>query len=168
MLLAAAALARALGVIGARFELGSPELVTTKGRSRSLVVAYRGESLIAVDVESSRPLKNIESTLREMDWEVASDWVLSDGDIEYLPEERPESDIGSTPPRQTESTSPVAGAEPTEEVSTSPCRRRDRMRGAASCARQGAALDRGADGRAGSAGALGSGPFSRLECSQLE
>jgi predicted regulator of Ras-like GTPase activity (Roadblock/LC7/MglB family) len=121
VLLAAAALARALGVIGARFELGSPELVTTKGRSRSLVVAYRGESLIAVDVESSRPLKNIESTLREMDWEVASDWVLSDGDIEYLPEERPDSDIGSTPPTQTdESTSPVASAEPTEEVSTNP------------------------------------------------
>jgi hypothetical protein len=121
VLLAGAALARALGVIGARLELGSLELVTTKGGSRTLVVAYRGESVIAVDVESSRPLKNIESTLREMDWDVASDWVLSDGDIEYLPEERPDSDIGSRPPTRTdESSSRVASREPTEDVSTSP------------------------------------------------
>jgi hypothetical protein len=118
VLLASATLLRELDLIGARFGLGEPDMVTSKGSQATRVIMYRGACTLAVDIDPRRPINPIESALREVDWQNTGDWVLTDQDIEYLPEQVPDApSVSDAPPS---ATGPISAAAPASEVATTP------------------------------------------------
>jgi|GEM_PF-2799198 len=102
MLLCSAALARALVALGSQLGLGVPGLVTTKGAKATLLTAYLADCTVAVDLEPNRPLKDVESALLETAWQVPHEWVVSDREIDYLPDQPrdPEPPVSRPPPRK--------------------------------------------------------------------
>jgi len=65
--------------------LGSLEMLSITGTQPAWVVAFRLQSLIVAEVDFDHPVRKVEQALRETDWLAATEWVLSDSDIEYLP-----------------------------------------------------------------------------------
>ena len=103
--------------IGAQFRLGTPNLVTTKGAEATLVTTFLANCTISLDVEANRPLKNIEATLLDTDWKGVSDWLVSDLEIEYFPDDHPISLAArSLPPTEPEP-SPSVMEPPEVEIS---------------------------------------------------
>jgi hypothetical protein len=109
-IMTSAVLAQHLSIIGARFGLGKPALVTTRGAGRTLVLAYQADFSIAVDIEPTRPLASIEAALRNTDWQSTTDWVLSDRDIEYVSEHPVSGAVTSRPPPRKNAAAPSAPA----------------------------------------------------------
>ncbi|HET9954080.1 MAG TPA: DUF4388 domain-containing protein [Polyangiaceae bacterium] len=73
-----------LGQLGELLGIGGSALVTFSSPGCTVVMMFRAEYVIAVELEPSRPLKNIEFALKNTDWDGLSEWALTDRDIEYV------------------------------------------------------------------------------------
>jgi hypothetical protein len=119
-IVSSAELLQELEWIGSHFRLGTPNLVTTKGAKATLVTTFLAGCTIALEVEANSPLKTIEAKLLETDWKGMSDWLVSDLEIEYFPDDHPISLAARTQPPRAEDASPRSEDPPQAEATSSP------------------------------------------------
>lgn len=103
-----AAVARDMAAVSSLLGLGTLEILSITGTQPAWVIAFRHQSLIVTEVDSDHSVRKVELALKETDWLAATEWVLSDSDIEYLPSpqskprenpERPGEGSGKSPAR---------------------------------------------------------------------
>ncbi|HET9931023.1 MAG TPA: DUF4388 domain-containing protein [Polyangiaceae bacterium] len=94
-------IAEQFGLVGTLFGFGGLSLVTTKSSSSTLVTVYQANHTLAVEVDSSRPLTNIEFALKSTDFAGENEWVLSDKEIEYVEPDEPPKPLRPEPKPRT-------------------------------------------------------------------
>lgn len=74
-----------LSTVSELLGLGSLEILSITGTEPAWVIAFRLQSLAVAEVESDYSVRKVEQAFKETNWLAATEWVLSDSDIEYLP-----------------------------------------------------------------------------------